>query len=465
MENKNKKLWILTEERPKTSVIKSIVEKFCADNKSAALAGTIQFLPILDNNGDFDFTYEVLGFKSTSFEKIFIKTVTGKTSFVDFLVFYQEKEPTIDDDPLYIIEETKTDDTESRNTGVYQRASKFVYADAIYPNTTKIMLYNIQIEEGDSPTLTNQFGTKCLFTIGVEILGKEKNKIKDGFKNLKELIDFNQSIPKPPYGVPIEITEYKDRIEVSGRLFKSTGLNYDPNIGALTLIAKRLRKLGWSKRIVITKHGLQQKHVTPRNKFIRIANLINIELEGLTIPESKPVDYWYYDESGEKLGTIFIHLAVENFTNGKSIFENHAGSEKGYFIKSSGEKVALEKYKDRAGYKKGDKTQIIQIPDLILIDFDNSEILNIEGEKYENLYKGIEQIKGFGDIEDLYIKPSYPKHKILRTIVLFGGRTTEIKEISVGFLLNSRGCMVLGKQAPKLFTEAVNNLRDYWNKS
>ena len=44
---------------------------------------------------------------------------------------------------------------------------------------------------------------------------------------------------------------------------------------------------------------------------------------------------WILTE-GEKLGTIFIHLVVENFTTGYSIFENHAGCEKSYFITKEG---------------------------------------------------------------------------------------------------------------------------------
>ena len=70
---------------------------------------------------------------------------------------------------------------------------------------------------------------------------------------------------------------------------------------------------------------------------------------------------------------------VENFTSGASIFENHAGCEKGYFITKDGKPIALEKYSDRAKYKAGEKDQIIAIPDLILIDFGRSEIINIEG--------------------------------------------------------------------------------------
>ena len=40
----------------------------------------------------------------------------------------------MNDTPVFVIEETKTDDSESRNTGVYQRATKFVYLDYFYQN-------------------------------------------------------------------------------------------------------------------------------------------------------------------------------------------------------------------------------------------------------------------------------------------------------------------------------------------
>lgn len=139
---------------------------------------------------------------------------------------------------------------------------------------------------------------------------------------------------KAPKGnVPILLTKSKTKIEVSGRLFKSGGLSHDPNIGALSIICAVLRQLGWTQKIEITQHGLLQKHVGKTNKFIQIANKLDVSLKGLTVPKAEMnKDYWKYDTDGEKLGTIFIHLVVENFTEGYSIFENHAGSEKGYFI-------------------------------------------------------------------------------------------------------------------------------------
>ena len=459
-----KNLWFLTEERPKKEVLQTIFQKFAKDYGFAVFVDTIRIFPILQDN-KFTFTYEVTGFRCNKVDKVYVKTVSGNSSFTDFLIFYQKDEPTLKDEPIYAIEETKTDDKESRNTGVYQRCSKFVFIQSYYPNVKKIVLYNLQIDQKLKPTSTYIFGTKLLLTLGVEILGKKLDpKIFTPFKTIDEIIDLKNDMRKAPKGnVPILLTKSKTKIEVSGRLFKSGGLSHDPNIGALSIICAVLRLLGWTQKIEITQHGLSQNHVGRTNKFIQIANKIGISLQGLTIPKAEMNnDYWKYDTDGEKLGTIFIHLVVENFTQGYSIFENHAGCEKGYFFPLNGESIPLEKYKDRALYKVGDKKQIIEIPDLILLDKKENEIINIEGEKYINRNAGILQIKTFDFIEKVYIKKHYPKYKIIRTVVLFGGEETSIVEIEVSFLLNKNGQLILSVKAPKLFQEAIKNLLDFW---
>ena len=462
---KNNNLWILTEERPKREVIANILMMFAKDHKFACFIDTIRILPILEK-GKFSFLYEVVGFRSNKISKVFIKSVSGFSSFVDFLIFFQEKQPIQTDIPLYAIEETKTDDKESRNTGVYQRASKFVFLDSYYPDVKKLMLYNLQIEQKEVPTATYIFGTRLLLTLGVEILGKKlDSKIFQPFHSVDEIVALKKVMRKAPKGnIPILIKKVGDKITVSGRLYKSGGLAHDPNIGALSLICAVIRKLGWNGEIIVTKHGLKQKHIQADNKFVKIANKLNVKIYGLSIPASKHRDnYWKYEIEGEKLGTIFIHLVVENFTEGYSIFENHAGCEKGYFITSDGKHIPLEKYSDRKAYKAGNKNKIISIPDLILIDFGRSEVINIEGKKYQFRQNGIEELKGFGDIEKTYIKKYYPKFKITRTVVLYGGTETKIIEIEVGFLLNENGDLVLGIKAPKLFREAIKNLLDFWS--
>lgn len=460
-----KNIWILTEERPKKNVLREILHKFSKDNNISVFIDTLRIIPIVKGEM-FTFTYEVIGFSCSKVDKVYIKTVSGYSSFVDFLLFFQENEPTITDTPLYAIEETKTDDKESRNTGVYQRCAKFIFIENFYPSIKKIMLYNLQVSQKEDPTETYIFGTRLLLTLNIEIIGKKLDpNIFVPFKTIEELIRFKNSMRKPPKGnIPILIRKDNNAIQISGRLVKDNRLGHDPNIGALTMISAVLRKLGWKDSIEIIEHGLLQEHVTNKNnKFILLANMLNIQLRDLQIPiPEKPAKYWRYDLSGEKIGTIFIHLAVENFTHGKSIFENHAGCEKGYFYPLSGEPIPLSKYKNQALYKAGDKTQIIEIPDLILEDDQRKVMINIEGEKYINRQAGILQIATFDYIEEKYIKRYYPGFKFIRTVVLYGGTETHIVEVKVGFLLNENGEMILGIEAPLLFREAITNLLDYW---
>ena len=421
---------------------------------------------MIDDNKSFSFLYEVKGLDSNSVDKVYIKIVSGYSSFVDFLVFHQNLEPTDVDTPIYAIEETKTDDSESRNTGIYQRASKFVYIEYYYPSIRKIMLYSLQIKQKEVPTDTNIFGTRCLLTLGVEILGKKIDKtVMTPFTSIDEVIDAKNSMGKPPTNnVAIRITKLNNKIQISGRLIKSGSLSHDPNIGALSLMFATLRALGWKKYLEVTLHGLEQKHINKSSKFIQIADRFGIDFDGLTRATPKHRDkYWRYDLKGEKLGTIFVHLVVENFTNGFSIYENHAGCERGYFMTKDGEAKVVKKYIDHEKYKSGDKTQIVHIPDLVLADTDRLKIINIEGKKYQNMEQGIKELNNFDAFENLYIKEYFPEYReIIRTVVLYGSSKEEIERVKVSFLLNLQGKMILSVNAPEVFSEAIKNLLDYW---
>ncbi len=465
MRTEKKNLWILTEERPKTNVLEMILSYFAKDKKCGFFGDNLRIIPLLDENKRFDFTYKVLGFSCARVDNVYIKIVSGYSSFVDFLVFYQEAKPQETDAPLYAIEETKTDDKESRNTGVYQRCSKFVYLQNYYPNTKMIMLYALQIEQKTKPTETYIFGTRLLLTMGVDILGKKLSKeVFTPFTSIEELIEYKNSMRLPPKGnIPILIKKTTSKIQISGRLIKNNSLSHDPNIGALSIIVYVLRKLGWEKTIEITQHGLSQTHIKGNNKFIQIATKLDLKLQGLNYVESKPYkNYWYYDLKGEKLATIFLHIIVENFTESFSVFENHAGCEKGYFKTSDEEYIPLVKYTDREKYKEGDKKQIVYIPDLVLLDIKETKAITIEGKKYELRKKAIAELKNYKAFDKLYLKKYYSAFKIIRTVVLYGGKQETLQEIEVGFLLNASGKLVLGIKAPKLFKRAIKNLLDYW---
>ncbi len=461
----NKNLWILTEERPKIKVIATILEYFAKDYKSACFIDNIRIIPILDEKGAFTFIYEVKGLDSKIVNKIYLITVSGKSSFIDFLIFYQKKQPNEKDSPIYAIEETKTDDSESRNTGILQRATKFVYLNFYYPKIKKILLYNIKIQRKKTVSKTSIFGTRCLLTLGVEIIGgSECNKNLAPFNSIDDIITEREKIRPPPKGnAPIQIKKGENKITISGRLVKNNSLSHDPNIGALTLISATLRKLGWDKEIEITMHGLNQTQITGNNKFIKIAEKLCITLASLTLPQAIPNKlYWYYEKKSEKLVTIFLHIAVENFSHGFSIYENHAGCERGYFITKKGDHIVVEKYQNKCLYKQGNKNQIIHIPDIVLVDDNLKEIINIEGKIYTKRCQGIKELNNFDAFELLYIKKYYQEYDIIRTLVLYGSLEVKIGETKVSFLLNENGAIFINCSSPNIFKEAIKNLKDYW---
>ena len=141
-------IWILTEERPKVSVILQIIDMYCTDfHDTITRRDNVKIKPMIDN-GVFQFVYLVEGLRVAGAGNIYIKTVSGSSSFLDFLLFKQEKEPVsgAGDHLLMAIEETKTSDDESRNTGVYQRGAKFVYIEPYYRDVKLYMLYNEELE-------------------------------------------------------------------------------------------------------------------------------------------------------------------------------------------------------------------------------------------------------------------------------------------------------------------------------
>jgi len=461
-----KNIWILTEERPKTEVLKTIFDKYLTDNNIAGFIDNIRIIPILKGD-EFTFEYEITGLKTPKISGVFLKIISGNSSFVDYLVFESIKEPLTTDIPIYAIEETKTDDKESRNTGVYQRCSKFVYVNFFYPNIRKIMLYNLQIEQKEDATLTYIFGTKMLKTLDVEILGKKglNDKKYSAFNTVDELIDLKNNMPPTKNGVTVKLKKKNNSIEISAKLLNGGRLASDPSIGMTTIMSACLRKLGWTKDIIITKHHLPtQKSVGENNKFIQIANKIGIKLENLEIPSVKlKNDYWYYEKNGEKIATIFLDILVDEFSDGFAIYHNHAGCERGYFITQEGEKLAIKKYTDRERYKDGDTDEIVNLPDLTLIDEREKLVINIEGEMYKNANKGIEQLKGFNSFEKFYISKYYPKYTIERTVVLYGSDDMTKPVGKISFLLNSNGEILISLTAPLLFKKSFDNIISFWN--
>ena len=455
-------LWLLTEERPKPSVILQIVEMYCNDfDDEITLKEEIRIKPIIEN-GVFKFIYVIEGLKVDGANNIYIKTVSGSSSFLDFLLFKQEcapKEGCSTDNLIMAIEETKTSDDESRNTGVYQRGSKFVYITPYYDKVKLYMLYNEELDarEDKKPSDTSIFGTNILLTLGITIVGKDISRWFKPFKSLDELINFKASMRKPPAGnVPIEIKRFPERIEISGRLSKPAAagnIGHDPNIGALSMISKCFRALGWDKDIVITLHGVTQAYVNKtkgKNKFLYICNILGLKLDGIVMPKSVslPELYWHYEMSSENDITLLHILGMYNGMYG--VYENHAGCERGYFRTKSGKLITLPK-KDKQGIN-------LYLPDVVLYDEPSNIILLVEGKKLSTLSNGIEEIQYYDSIENEYIKPAYKGVTILRCISIFGGNDSGYLHKDVLIYMNLSGKIFINPNAPECVKSMFKNV-------
>ena len=447
-------LWLLTEERPKPSVINQIVQMYCEDfNDRITLREELKIKPIIIN-GIFQFVYKVEGLAVANAADIFIKTVSGSSSFLDFLLFKQENPPAernATDNLIMAIEETKTSDDESRNTGVYQRGSKFVYITPYYKDVKLYMLYNEELEarEEKKPSDTSIFGTNILLTLGVTIIGKDISRWFKPFKSLDDLIYFKSAMRKPPAGnVPITITKHPNHIEISGRLAKPAyegNIGHDPNIGALSMISACIRKLGWDKDIVITCHGVTQSyvdHAGGKNKFLYICSILDIRLDGISIPNpaTLPELYWHYETKSEKMADILLHIQTM-YHGMHCVYENHAGCERGYFRTKTGHLIALPK-KDRNGIN-------LYLPDVVLYDENTNFILLVEGKMLSRLRLGIEEIENYDSIEQEYIYPAYGNVTIMRCLSIFGGNCISIPHEKVLFYLADDGHIIINKNAPQ----------------
>lgn len=457
-------LWILTEERPKNSVVLTILQEYCKLKKETLTHGDIKILP-KTNHGFFLFEYLVEGISVSNISEINIKIVSGYSSFMDYMLVDQEEAPTNHslENIVFLLEETKTSDAESRNTGIGQRASKFTYANYYCPEVPKYMLYNEEAtsDEDRTPTQTNIFGTNMLLAQDIHFIGKTMTPFC-AFTSVNELIDFKAQMRLPnKTNVPILINKIDDEtITISGRLSKPKergNIGHDPNIGTLTCIASTLRKLGWDGKIVITQHGVSQSYASKNsnNKFIHICKILDIKLDGIILPENieLPQYYWQYANSSEKVASILLHLTCQ-YSGIHGIYENHAGCERSYFREADGSLTTLHK-KDSGGEDN------LLLPDVVLRNDRAKEIYLIEGKMYNKLAEGLSDIMGYDAIENEHIKRSYPGYTITRWVTLFGGDETSIPHDKVLILCNRHGKVIVNSKAPQAIKDAFRSVGIY----
>lgn len=441
-------IWFLTEEKPKISVIQQILQIYKDDFGVDYNCREVVTIRPLGSRGVFSFTYVVDGINVDGISRIFIKTVSGGSSFLDFLFFVQEEAPTESGENLvFAVEETKTSDDESRNTGVYQRCSKFVYIKAFYPDVPLYMLYNDELElrKNKKPSDTSILGTNMLLTNGVKISGKPVNRWFRPFRSIDELIAFKNGMRRPPAGnTPILINKVGNKITVSGRLDKPRNIGkiaHDPNIGALSYISYTLRQLGWTGEIEIVDHHVVQSSIrgNSHNKFLSICNMLNLTMEGITMPThyELPDSYWHYEDKSEKVASIFFHIACECL-GFKEVYQNHAGCERGYFKSSADKLITLPKYC-------GADNHNLLIPDVIMRDDVKKVVYLIEGKKLTTLANGLDEIEDYDDIESLYINRCFPGYTVKRYLTIFGGLKNVLPHNKVLLYINDNGQLIMNR--------------------
>ena len=428
MNSENQNLWILTEERPKREVIEKIITKSSEKKELEIKIKDLKILPsIVDNI--FYHIFEVKGFESKKIKKIFIKLISGSSSFVDFLIFLQDSEPKpeqILENCFYAIEETKTSSKESRNTAMGQRSSKFsalnYYIQKYKYNLQPVMYFSYKQSTEDNRSVN--FVNRLLYHLesGIEFWGKDSSNFKK-FENLKELIKEKNEIAKTnnrKSDTPIKITLNKNILKISALLAnprkkikkRYTGrIGHDPNIGQISLLAKGIRSLGWKKRIIITNHQVKADKISG-NKFTNFAKLLGIELQGLKIPETDfKLDYWSYDQKNEKVASILAQLLLEN-KGMITIFDNHGGCEKSYFHAPDNEEIQISKKFSVDGGK---------IPDLVIRDDKEKIIYLYECKIIKNLEDGVKELDQFELFEKNYLDTYYKNFSYKRGLIINGG--------------------------------------------
>ena len=155
MVQNNENLWILTEERPKKAVIEKIIEKTSLIKNLNIKIEKFKIEPLIEKN-KFLHSFKISKVKSDKIQNIFIRLISSRSSFVDFLVFLQEKEPKPEQilkNCVYAIEETKTNSYDSRNTAMGQRSSKFntlnYYIQKYKAETKPVMFFSHEQADED----------------------------------------------------------------------------------------------------------------------------------------------------------------------------------------------------------------------------------------------------------------------------------------------------------------------------
>jgi hypothetical protein len=405
--NANNTFTILTEEVPSYDEITFMLNNILKIEKSLFEKATIRPNYI---NSQFKGEWEM------QFDNyiIIIKLFKGETSCADYLLFngYVNNNDASAENAICILESTKTNDTNSRNTSVNQRITKFMVYKKLYPNSKAkmVMFYNNKWDKKNL-TDTGKFGLKLMKSLEIEAYHGENNIYENlydlylinKFTSIEEMISEKNKIKEKKGNVSVKITNSDDIYYISCKLDKgisnSSGkISHDPNVGLLSGLINFIHNNNNLCKIVIEKHNITQDYFNklPKSKFWYAINKIDVEFSDVTIISKRPDlpnKYFTIENScTEKISTILLSQIIDK--KYFCIFSNHSGCALTN-IKTNDKDIIVERTMPR--------------PDILFYDKTENTLLIVEGKIEKDIQLGINQLQD-SNLERFIqlIKLSYP---------------------------------------------------------
>jgi len=354
--------------------------------------------------------------------RVEIALFKGKTSCIDYMLFQGNCSDYTNgnaEKALCILESTKTSDSESRNTSVYQRITKFTTFYKMYPESTAIpiMFWLDSNWRTDKLTPTAIFGLKLLTTMQIRLYMNVSNTTIDigqdcsiePFQSTTDLIQLKNGMKTISHNVSVKVTQQDTSYSISIKLDKGKGqssgkVSHDPNVGLLCGIINCILVLEPNANFIITNHNISQSYFdkSPSSKLWFSIHNAPITFENIQIRNLPCLPSVYFireHKMTEKLATILCQM----ISNTQTIFSNHGG-------------CALTSIKGPNGIFKTVGRKMHR-PDIVFAD--DNEIIIVEGKVEDDIKNGCKQLQDehIGDFISV-IKQMYPNHTIKKGLCI-----------------------------------------------
>jgi hypothetical protein len=418
---------ICTEENPQINEIAFILNHLKCNCKVTGLTANITANKW---NGSFDVTTDDPNIS------VCVKLVKGHGSFVDYIVYDHPDPNEKTSVPILLLESTKTSDSESRNTAINQRFTKFAVAKQRFPNVPLVLYYNT---EQNTTTQTSLFGRRLMATYGVKIYdlnGKDMLVDAPPFTTVDEIIKEKNNFKEKKGNISIKITETAPHTyTINAKLSKgeNTTICHDPNKGLITGIASSIFSLDKEAKFIITNHCVDTSKIKKTSdKFWYANNQYDLKLDGCEVSSQSatcPDTYWTNDITSEKASTIIYQNYMEK-NKWKTIYHNHSSSARSYFTDQNNEEHQVPKD--------------ITIPDIVMVNKKEKRIIICEGKIEKDYMMGVRQLDNQTKFIE-YVEKYYKYYTIERGLCLYVKNLTVIESIqekipyTILFALDSSG--------------------------